>query len=158
MVDESDVVSVERVIKAKASEVFDLLADANRHKDFDGSGTVVGAKGVAQRLFLGAKFGMSMRMGFSYSMVNTVVAFEPDREIAWQPRASGPLGRLVGGRIWRYEILPADNGVLVRETWDITQEGVLTKRSARKMARANERNMRQTLDKIADLLEKRSPA
>ncbi|ADG97205.1 Polyketide cyclase/dehydrase [Segniliparus rotundus DSM 44985] len=151
---ESDVVSVERVIDAEASDVFDLLADANRHKDFDGSGTVVGAKGASQRLFLGAKFGMSMRMGFSYSMVNTVVAFEPNREIAWQPRASGPLGLLVGGRIWRYEILPADNGVLVRETWDITHESVLTKRKVRQMARATERNMRQTLDRIADLLEK----
>jgi hypothetical protein len=28
----------------------------------------------------------------------------------------------VGGRIWRYELVPQDGGTLVRESWDIRQE------------------------------------
>ena len=35
----ADVVSVERLIPAPASEIFDLIADPNRHRDIDGSGT-----------------------------------------------------------------------------------------------------------------------
>ena len=33
--------------------------------------------------------------------------------------ADHALGGLVGGRIWRYELSPADGGTLVRETWDV---------------------------------------
>jgi hypothetical protein len=29
--------------------------------------------------------------------------FEQDRRIAWKTVCPGPLGRFVGGRIWRYE-------------------------------------------------------
>ena len=32
------------------------------------------------------------------------------------------LATMVGGRIWRYELIPQDGGTLVRESWDISQE------------------------------------
>ena len=99
------VVSVERVIRAPAGSIFAIVADAARHPEFDGSGQVVKAKpGAPERLSLGATFGMSMKLGLPYTTANTVVEFEPDRRIAWQTRLSGRLGKVLGGRIWRYEL------------------------------------------------------
>ena len=40
------------------------------------------AKDSPERLSLGATFGMSMKMGVSYSMVSTVVEFDENRRIA----------------------------------------------------------------------------
>ena len=60
-------------------------------------------------------------------MVNEVVEFEQDRRIAWQARPDVEWAtRLIGGRIWRYELEPQPGvgGTLVRETWDISQERV----------------------------------
>ncbi|MDO8363726.1 MAG: SRPBCC family protein [Actinomycetota bacterium] len=120
-----DVATVERFIAAPAKAIFDLLADPSRHQEIDGSGTVKGTPEGSQRLALGTKFGMSMKMGLSYSMVNTVVEFEENAQIAWQPRPSfAPMRLLVGGRIWRYELVPQKGGTLVRESWDIRKEAM----------------------------------
>ena len=79
---DGDVVTVERVIPAPPAAIFDLLADAAKHPLIDGSGTVKQAKaGSPQRLSPGATFGMSMKVGIPYSMVNTVIEFEPNRRI-----------------------------------------------------------------------------
>lgn len=120
----NDIETVERVIAAPPEKIFALLRDASRHRDFDGSGTVREAHpGTAHQLSLGSTFGMSMRLGVPYSMTNTVVEYEENRRIAWQPRVDYPLlRRLVGGRIWRYELEPVDGGTRVRESWDISHE------------------------------------
>ena len=47
-----------------------------------------------ERLGLGATFGMSMHLGISYSMVNTVIEFEENRRIAWQATIPGPPGQV----------------------------------------------------------------
>lgn len=118
-----DVASVERFIPAPAEAIFDLLADPSRHRDIDGSGTVRTAPSGSQRLALGSVFGMQMRLGIPYAMVNEVVEFEENRRIAWQPRPPYRLmRRFIGGRIWRYELEPREGGTLVRESWDIRQE------------------------------------
>ena len=58
-------------------------------------------------------------------MVNEVVEFEPDRRIAWQARPTISLAqKVIGGRIYRYELEPQGDGTLVRETWDISQERI----------------------------------
>jgi uncharacterized protein YndB with AHSA1/START domain len=117
-----DSASVERVISATPEAIFALLADPRRHKDFDGSGTVRTAKDMPDALELGSRFGMSMRLGIPYSMVSTVIEFEPNRRIAWQTFPPGVAARFAGGRIWRYELTPVDGGTLVRESWDISEE------------------------------------
>lgn len=148
----NDVVTVERLIPAPAETIFPYLADAERHQEIDGSGTVRAAKGDPEPLRLGSTFGMSMKMGVPYSMVNTVIEFDENRRIAWQTRGPGPIGRFVGGRIWRYELEPADGGTLVRETWDITQESPLTRVGVRRLAGTTEKNMAQTLARIEELV------
>jgi uncharacterized protein YndB with AHSA1/START domain len=149
--DTTDTVSVERVIPAPPEAIFDLLADPARHREIDGSGTVRAAKGEPERLRLGSTFGMSMRMGMPYSMVNTVVELEENRRIAWQTRGPSFL-RGVGGRIWRYELDPVEGGTRVRETWDISQESRFTKPGVRRLAGKTRENMAATLERIAQRL------
>ena len=118
-------VSVERVIPSPPGPIFDVLADPRRHREIDGSGLLRDSCEGPDRLTLGARFGMDMKAGAPYRMINTVVEFEPDRLIAWQPRpAAGAVSRFVGGRVFRYELKPVPGGTRVRETWDISQERI----------------------------------
>jgi uncharacterized protein YndB with AHSA1/START domain len=150
----NDVVSVERTIAAPAEAIFAVIADPTRHRDFDGSGTVRDAKNVPHELALGEKFGMNMRLVMPYSMVSTVVEFEKDRRIAWQTLPSYPfVGKLAGGRIWRYELEPVQGGTRVRESWDISKEAALTKPVVKMAAETTRKNMTATLDRLATLLE-----
>jgi hypothetical protein len=151
----SDTASVERVIPAPPEKIFAILADASRHRDFDGSGTVRHAsKGAPQRLSLGSRFGMSMRIVLPYTMVNTVVEYDENRLIAWQPKPAYPLvDRFIGGRIWRYELEPVQGGTLVRETWDIAQEAIPA--AVRPLRAMTIRNMTASLERLEKLV---SPA
>lgn len=107
---DSRVVSVERRIEAAPSAIFDLLADPSAHSRFDGSDTVVSARdGNPERLDLGSRFGMDMRLGLPYKISNEVVEFEEDRLIAW---------RHFGHHVWRYRLQPVDGATLVTESFD----------------------------------------
>lgn len=151
------VVSVDRTIAAPASALFAIVADANRHPEIDGSGSVVKPKdGTPQELVLGSTFGMSMKLGLPYSMFNTVVEYEKDRLIAWQTIFSGPLGRFIGGRIWRYTFEPTAGGTLVTESWDISKDKQRMMLKLGPVGRQTAEAMRTTLDKLAVLTE--SPA
>lgn len=146
MSESGQVVSVERFVAAPPEAIFELLVDPDRHHDIDGSGTVVGAKQGSQRLRLGSRFGMSMRVKMSYSMVSTVIEFDEPRVIAWQTRGPGNLG---GGRIWRYDLQPVEGGTLVRESWDISRESVLSKWMVKGLGEKTRENMAATLERIA---------
>jgi uncharacterized protein YndB with AHSA1/START domain len=146
-----DTISVERLIKAPASEIFAFLADAGKHATIDGSGLVQHSTADSVPLTKGSKFGMSMKMGLPYKTTNTVIEFEQDRRIAWKTTF---VGGLVGGRIWRYELSPTDGGTLVRETWDLSQDKQRWMLKTDKMAKQAEDGMRATLEKIAELVEK----
>jgi uncharacterized protein YndB with AHSA1/START domain len=152
---QGNTVSVERVIKAPARQIFALIADAGRHPSFDGSGTVNHADSATIPLELGTTFSMRMRgrpetLFLPYTTTNTVIEFEPDRRIAWQTYG---LGGLIGGRIWRYELTPTEDGTLVHETWDVSQDRQRPMLKMGSMARQSEDGMRATLARIAALLE-----
>lgn len=84
------------VVDADAAELFDQLADPRRHGDLDGSGTVLGAVSGPDRLGLGDRFTVSMRMyGFPYRITSRVTAFEEGRLIEW---------RHPFGHRWRWEL------------------------------------------------------
>ena len=70
-------------INAPASVIFDLLTITAAHTRFDGSGSVLGAISGPDRLFLGATFGMSMKIKVPYRIKNTVVEFEENKKITW---------------------------------------------------------------------------
>jgi len=152
----SDVESVERVIPASPEAIFAVIADPMRHHEIDGSGTVRDAKNVPARLELGAKFGMSMKLGVPYSMSSTVIEFEDGRRLAWQtwpPNAFA--AKFLGGRIWRYELEPVDGGTLVRESWDISQERIkLMVEPARKKTK---QAMAATLERLESVVVRSQP-
>ncbi len=125
MSESRDSISVERVIAAAPEQIFDVIADPARHRDFDGSGSVKEVDGGAPgRLTLGSAFGMSMKRGFGYSMLNTVTEFDENRRIAWSPKPPSGRGSRWVGRIWRYQLEPVEGGTKVTETWDISKEGL----------------------------------
>ena len=139
------IISRSIVIDAPAEEIFEILADPRRHPDFDGSGSVRSAIAGPQRLSLGAKFGMDMRLVVPYRISSQVKEFEEGRRIAWAH---------IGGHRWRYELALQDDGTtLVTETFDAT-----TARSARalKLMDAYGRNARaieETLPRLKALAE-----
>ena len=148
-------VSVERVIKAPPDAIFAMLADAGKHASIDGAESVNHASQQSVPLSMGSKFGMAMKgrketLFIPYHTNNTVIEYEPDRRIAWKTTF---LGGRVGGRIWRYELTPAEGGTLVRETWDVSQDKQQRMITAGSIPRKTADGMRATLDRIAKLLE-----
>lgn len=149
---QGDVLTVERVIAAAPEAIFALLSDASKHPLIDGSGSVKEAKEPSQQLALGATFRMSMKLGVTYSTLNTVVEFEPDRRIAWQTGAEGLLGKITAGRIWRYELEPVDGGTRVRESWDVSKDKQRRLLKIGPTPKQTERNMEKTLERIEEVL------
>jgi hypothetical protein len=148
------VVSVERVIKAPAADIFAIVANPSRHPEIDGSGSVKQLKqGAPEQLALGSTFDMSMKLGVPYSMSNIVIGFEPDKRIAWQTTFAGPLGRFIGGRIWRYELEASGGDTLVRETWDITKDKQRFMLKAGPVGKQTKDAMTKTLERLAEMTE-----
>jgi uncharacterized protein YndB with AHSA1/START domain len=149
-----EVVTAERVIHAPPSAVFAIVSNAARHPEIDGSGAVKHLKeGADQHLALGSVFGMSMRLGVPYSMSNKVIEYQQNTRIAWQTTLAGPLGRFIGGRIWRYDLEEAEGGTLVRETWDIRQDKQRFMLKAGTVGQHTKDAMTKTLERLAQLTE-----
>jgi uncharacterized protein YndB with AHSA1/START domain len=145
-------VSVHRVINAPPASIFAVVADATRHPEIDGSGQLVKAKeGASEHLSLGSTFGMSMKMGVPYTVTNTVIEFEQDRRIAWQTKLSGPLGRFLGGRIWRYELEPVEGGTKVTESWDLSEDKQAFFLKNPKVGQHTAASMSKTLDRLSEI-------
>src|SRR5947208_1709978 len=102
-------------ISAPQNVIFAILADPRQHVLIDGSGTVKGTLSAPDRLALGTRFRMRMRLGIPYRIRNVVVEFEEGRLIAW---------RHIGRHVWRYELEPQETGpdgaasTVVTETFD----------------------------------------
>ena len=101
---------VERFIPVPAQQLFDIVANPRQLPQIDGSGTVktVSAMGP-EKLSLGSKFSVGMKLGASYGMINTVTEYEEGRRIAWKPK---------GDYMWRYTFTPVTGGTVVAEEWD----------------------------------------
>lgn len=102
-------------IDAPPEVIFDILIQPRLHPEIDGSRSVQGVIEGPERLSLGATFKMRMKIRFNYWVTNTVIAFEPNRRIAW---------RHLLGNEWTYELTPIDGyRTLVRETNDLRAAG-----------------------------------
>ena len=147
----SSIISLTREIPAPATAVFDLLACPSRHPMIDGSGSVRGVRpGGPDRLFLGARFGMNMRIGLPYRILNEVVEFEEGRRIAW---------RHFAGHVWRYILEPLEDSqttsvetnkpsTRLTEQFDPTNAGSPLTLKLLGFPRRNESAIEETLDRI----------
>ena len=98
------------VINAPAKKIFDFISMPKNHSLMDGSGMVKSKFSGADQLYLGAKFGMRMKLGVPYVIKNQVVEFSDNKSIAWQHLLHN---------VWRYELQEIDaNTTLVIESWD----------------------------------------
>ena len=129
MTEETKPFEASRRIEATAALIFEILANPQRHKDFDGSGMLRGAVVDRPISGVGDTFTMKMnRLGDDYLMINYVVEFEPDRRIFWEPapgdpsRAEGDDPSKVGipaGYRWGYILTPdGDDATVVTEIFD----------------------------------------
>lgn len=108
--DAKDVVAARIVIGAAPEKIFAYLADPRSHTLFDGSSTIEGRISGPDRLFLGARFGMAMKIRVPYRITNEVVAFEDNRLITW---------RHLMKWTWSYELVDLGDGTTqVTETFD----------------------------------------
>jgi hypothetical protein len=129
MSEEIKPIEVSRRIEAPAAPIFEVLANPQRHMDFDGSGMLRGAVLDRPISEVGDTFTMKMhRLGDDYLMLNYVVEFERDRRIFWEPapgdpsRTEGDDPSKVGipaGYRWGYILIPdGDDATVVTEVFD----------------------------------------
>ena len=141
--DPKKVLSATKVITATPQQIFDLLADPARHSEIDGSGSVVKPRsGGPERLALGTRFGMDMKIGVPYKITNEVVEFDEPNRIAW---------RHFGGHIWRYVLEPVEGGTRVTEQFDWNgSKSPLVLKASGAFAK-NQKSMEATLDRLRAL-------
>ena len=132
MAEASKRVEASRRIEASADLIFEILANPQRHMDFDGSGMLRGAVLDRPISDVGDTFAIKMyRLGDDYLMLNHVVEFEPGRRIFWEP-APGDPSRTEGndpskvgvpaGYRWGYALTPdGDHATIVTEVFDFTR-------------------------------------
>ncbi|GAB3576963.1 SRPBCC family protein [Amycolatopsis endophytica] len=135
-----------RTVAAPPEKIFELLADPSKHPLIDGSGSVLAAQsGGPERLTLGARFGMDMKMGASYKILNTVVEFEENRLIAW---------RHFNGHRWRWQLRPIEDGATeVTETFDWSTARIPVLIDLSFFPRKNKQAIDKTLDRLTKLFQ-----
>ena len=134
------IVSHSVVVPAPAQDIFNLLADPRRHSEIDGSGSVKAAKvNAPERLSLGSKFGMEMKIVVPYKMTNEVVEFEEGKQIGW---------RHFGGHVWRYILEPVEGGTKVTEQfdWNTNKSPLMLK--VMNAVENNSKSIQKTLDNL----------
>jgi hypothetical protein len=110
---------VQRAVAAPAAEIFAVLTDPRGHVAIDSSGMLMEASGdvVAK---VGDTFVVHMDrealndypLGL-YDVTVEIVAFAPDREIAWTIRSTLDIGHIYG-----YRLEPIEAGTLVTSYYD----------------------------------------
>ena len=114
-----EVKSARIVINAPAEKIFAILSNPHRHKEIDGTRTIQENISGPDKLVLGSKFGMKMRLGINYRIQNTVVEYEENSLIGW---------RHLGRWIWRYELVNIGPQMTqVTETFDASRAPLISK-------------------------------
>lgn len=97
------------------------------------------------RLTLGSRFGMRMRIGVTYTIRNVVVEHAPDRLIAW---------RHFNGHRWRYRLEPLDEGrTRVIEVFDWSTARIPRLLEWIDAPRKNARAIERTLERLKEVVE-----
>jgi hypothetical protein len=134
-------VSVTARIDAPRDRLFELVATPAMHPRIDGSGTVRGVSASSpERLALGDRFGMAMRIALPYRTSNRVVEFEEGSRIGWAHFSRA---------VWRWEFRDVEGGTEVTETFDWSQARV--RAFMRRFVPGNRVAMRRSLERLERL-------
>jgi hypothetical protein len=112
---------VERTIAADPAAIFAVLRDPAGHVAIDSSGMLMSSSdapvsGVGDRFVVHMnREALGDRPMGDYDVIVTIVAYEPDREIAWTVRGRD---RPSAGHVFRYVLEPVENGTLVTSSSD----------------------------------------
>ena len=142
-----EVKSARIVINAPAEKIFAILSNPRRHKEIDGTKTIQENISGPDKLVLGSKFGMKMRLGINYRIQNTVVEYEENSLIGW---------RHLGRWIWRYELVNIGPQMTqVTETFDASRAPLISKAwlSLRKAYPWTQKAVAQTLVQLKSTCE-----
>jgi hypothetical protein len=115
----SERLEASRAIAAEPAEIFRILCDPQGHVAIDSAGMLMSAEGDPVAA-VGDTFVVHMDrealndypLGL-YDVTIRIVAFEPDREIAWTIE-----GRLNLGHVYGYRLEPIEGGTLVTAYYD----------------------------------------
>jgi uncharacterized protein YndB with AHSA1/START domain len=137
-------VSGTAIIAAPAERIFALLTDPAQHPLIDGTGSVLAVQaGGPDRLTRGSKFGMDMKIGAPYKILNTVVEYDQDRLIAW---------RHFYGHRWRWQLTPLGGGSTeVTETFDWSTARIPLLLTLSPFPRRNQRGIEKSLERLAHM-------
>lgn len=136
-------------IDAPAADIFAILVNPHRHHEFDGSGTVRPSVSGPDRLKLGDRFTVAMKVGVPYRVTSTVKEFEVDRLIAWSH---------LGGHRWRYELRPIDDvSTEVTETFDGSYSRFPPALNLINAPENNQKAVAATLVRLKELCESSAP-
>ena len=139
-------VSGTAIIAAPAERIFALLTDPAEHPLIDGTGSVLAVQdGGPERLTLGSTFGMDMKIGAPYKILNTVVEYDHNRLIAW---------RHFYGHRWRWQLKPLADGpdgerTEVTETFDWSTARIPLLLTLSPFPRRNRRGIEKSLERLA---------
>lgn len=107
----TDNLTATATLHVPTAAVFAVLADPSSHSAIDGTGWVRDALDDQVLTRVGQVFWVAMYHSNhpegDYEMANTVIAFVPDRVIAWEPGQANNDGVIeTGGWTWRYDLEP----------------------------------------------------
>jgi uncharacterized protein YndB with AHSA1/START domain len=116
------VVAESRRIDAPASEIFAVLRDPSRHREFDGSGMVRDSDAPAIEA-VDDTFIMHMHNDEfgDYEMRNEVVEYDRDRAIAWAPKRHDVKNDGDWNHRWGWRLEPEGERTLVTAFFDCTR-------------------------------------
>jgi len=142
-------VSGTAIIAAPAERIFALLTDPAQHPLIDGTGSVLAVQdGGPERLTLGSNFGMDMKIGAPYKVLNTVVEYDHNRLIAW---------RHFYGHRWRWRLRALEDGpdgarTEVTETFDWSTARWPLLLTLSPFPRRNQRGIGMSLARLAHIV------
>ena len=137
--------SASRRINATPEVIFEILTDPAKHPLIDGSGIVQTLGEHYDKLEMGSRFAMSMKLRLiPYRMRSTVVEYDENRLIAWHH---------LGKHRWRYQLEPIEDGTLVTETFDWSTSLAPKALELAGYPKSHLANIERSLERLADLVE-----
>ncbi len=144
-------------VDAPPEQVFAVLSDPANHTGIDGAGMLRGiASSAGPVTGVGDSWVMNMNQSNlgDYQMRSEVIAFEPNRQIAWEPAIHPPdsLAHLIGdldfsGYHYAWELAPnADGGTDITHSYDWS--GVKDDRALPFFPRVSAEQMSETINRL----------